>query len=55
MATAIPTVTLNNGIEMPVLGFGVYQVGADETEAAVSSALAAGTAGSDHVAAVVHL
>lgn len=42
MATATPTVTLNNGIEMPVLGFGVYQVGADETEAAVSSALAAG-------------
>ncbi len=42
MATATPTVTLNNGIEMPVLGFGVYQVGADETEAAVSSALEAG-------------
>ncbi|MCC2031086.1 aldo/keto reductase [Microbacterium allomyrinae] len=36
------TVTLNNGVEMPILGFGVYQVGPEETEAAVSAALAAG-------------
>ena len=36
------TVTLNNGIEMPILGFGVFQVGPDETEAAVTAALAAG-------------
>ncbi|WP_312179569.1 aldo/keto reductase [Arthrobacter sp.] len=36
------TVTLNNGIEMPVLGFGVYQVGSEETEQAVTAALAAG-------------
>lgn len=36
------TVTLNNGVEMPILGFGVYQVGPDETEAAVTAALAAG-------------
>ncbi|MFD4959042.1 aldo/keto reductase [Microbacterium sp. NPDC058389] len=36
------TVTLNNGIEMPVLGFGVFQVGPEETEAAVTAALAAG-------------
>jgi diketogulonate reductase-like aldo/keto reductase len=42
MANATPTVTLNNGIEMPILGFGVFQVGADETEAAVSAALDAG-------------
>lgn len=36
------TVTLNNGVEMPILGFGVYQIPAKETERAVSDALAAG-------------
>jgi 2,5-diketo-D-gluconate reductase A len=36
------TVTLNNGVEMPVLGFGVFQVPEEETEQAVSSALEAG-------------
>lgn len=35
-------VTLNNGIEMPILGFGVYQIPADQTEQAVAEALAAG-------------
>ncbi|MEV0845059.1 aldo/keto reductase [Streptomyces sp. NPDC049954] len=35
-------VTLNNGVEMPVLGFGVYQIPAEDTERAVSEALAAG-------------
>ncbi|MFF0853234.1 aldo/keto reductase [Streptomyces sp. NPDC003280] len=35
-------VTLNNGVEMPVLGFGVFQIPAAETERAVSEALAAG-------------
>jgi 2,5-diketo-D-gluconate reductase A len=35
-------VTLNNGVEMPILGFGVYQVPPDETQQAVESALAAG-------------
>ncbi|WP_338703223.1 aldo/keto reductase [Streptomyces sp. Q6] len=34
--------TLNNGVEMPLLGFGVYQIPADDTERAVSEALAAG-------------
>ncbi|MGB4780079.1 aldo/keto reductase [Microbacterium sp.] len=38
----IPTVTLNNGVEIPRLGFGVFQVPDDETSAAVASALAAG-------------
>jgi 2,5-diketo-D-gluconate reductase A len=37
-----PTVTLNNGVQMPILGFGVYQIPAEETEKAVSDALAAG-------------
>ncbi|MER5805409.1 aldo/keto reductase [Streptomyces mirabilis] len=36
------TVTLNNGVEMPILGFGVFQIPAEETEQAVSDALAAG-------------
>ncbi|WP_405503994.1 aldo/keto reductase [Streptomyces anulatus] len=36
------TVTLNNGVTMPILGFGVYQIPADTTERAVSDALAAG-------------
>ncbi|MBL3688281.1 aldo/keto reductase [Leucobacter zeae] len=39
---AIPTVTLNNGLEMPQLGFGVFQVPDAETTAAVSTALEAG-------------
>ncbi|MGW0968799.1 aldo/keto reductase [Streptomyces sp. NPDC002516] len=36
------TVTLNNGVEMPLLGFGVYQIPAEDTERAVSEALAVG-------------
>jgi diketogulonate reductase-like aldo/keto reductase len=35
-------VTLSNGVEMPLLGFGVYQIPAEDTERAVSDALAAG-------------
>lgn len=41
-ANEIPTVTLNNGVEMPLLGFGVYQIPAEETEQAVSDALEIG-------------
>ena len=41
-ATPIPTVTLNNGVRMPQLGFGVFQVSDDDTTAAVSAALSAG-------------
>ncbi|WP_053703281.1 aldo/keto reductase [Streptomyces sp. WM6368] len=36
------TVTLNNRIQMPILGFGVYQIPPDRTEQAVADALAAG-------------
>ncbi|RYV51083.1 aldo/keto reductase [Pengzhenrongella frigida] len=36
------TITLNNGVAMPILGFGVFQVPADETERVVTDALAAG-------------
>ncbi|WP_334123878.1 aldo/keto reductase [Glutamicibacter sp.] len=42
MTTAIPTITLNNGVEMPQVGFGVFQVPNEETTAAVASALKAG-------------
>ncbi|MFF0739350.1 aldo/keto reductase [Streptomyces sp. NPDC004111] len=38
----VPTVTLNNGVTMPQLGFGVFQVPDDETTAAVAAALRAG-------------
>lgn len=38
----VPTVTLNNGLEMPIIGFGVFQIPPDETEAAVSAALDVG-------------
>jgi diketogulonate reductase-like aldo/keto reductase len=42
MAPTVPTVTLNNGIQIPQLGFGVFQVPDAETTAAVTAALAAG-------------
>lgn len=35
-------VTLHNGVEMPVLGFGVFQIAEEETQAAVEAALATG-------------
>ncbi|MBB3677502.1 aldo/keto reductase [Modestobacter versicolor] len=41
MAT-VPTITLNNGIEIPQLGFGVYQVKPEETAQAVQTALEVG-------------
>jgi 2,5-diketo-D-gluconate reductase A len=40
--TAVPTTTLNNGVQIPVLGFGVFQIPPDETAAAVTSALDSG-------------
>jgi 2,5-diketo-D-gluconate reductase A len=38
----VPTVTLNNGVEMPIIGFGVFQIPDDQTQQAVEQALAAG-------------
>jgi diketogulonate reductase-like aldo/keto reductase len=38
----VSTLTLNNGVELPALGLGVFQTPADETRAAVEAALAAG-------------
>ncbi|MER5676150.1 aldo/keto reductase [Streptomyces sp. NPDC002238] len=40
--STVPTVTLNNGVTIPQLGFGVFQVPDDETTAAVTTALEAG-------------
>jgi 2,5-diketo-D-gluconate reductase A len=38
----VPFITLNNGVQMPQLGFGVWQVPDDEAAAAVSTAIEAG-------------
>ena len=38
----VPNYVLNNGSSMPQVGFGVWQVGAGETEAVVAAALDAG-------------
>jgi 2,5-diketo-D-gluconate reductase A len=35
-------VTMNNGVPMPILGFGVYQIPPDQTEQAVTTALEVG-------------
>jgi len=51
MVVEIPQITLNNGVEMPLLGFGVYQVPAEETEQVVSDALEAGYRSLDTAAA----
>ncbi|WP_427016299.1 aldo/keto reductase [Pseudarthrobacter sp. P1] len=40
--TGIPTITLNNGVAMPQIDFGVFQVPDEETTAAVAAALDAG-------------
>jgi 2,5-diketo-D-gluconate reductase A len=42
MSTQVPKITLNNGVEMPILGFGVFQIPPDDTEQAVVDALAVG-------------
>src|ERR1700710_2140447 len=38
----IPNVTLSDGVEIPQLGYGVFQIPPDETQRAVESALEAG-------------
>ncbi len=42
MTATIPTLTLNNGVELPALGLGVFQTPPDETRDAVAAALASG-------------
>jgi 2,5-diketo-D-gluconate reductase A len=38
----VPTLTLNNGVEIPAIGLGVFQTPPDETTAAVEAAIATG-------------
>src|SRR5947209_5947444 len=40
--TQVPRYTLNNGVQMPALGFGVFQAEPEQTVAAVGAALQAG-------------
>ncbi|WP_428980284.1 aldo/keto reductase [Isoptericola cucumis] len=40
--TSVPTLTLNNGVELPALGYGVFQTPPDETVAATAEALRVG-------------
>ncbi|MFI2610995.1 aldo/keto reductase [Kitasatospora sp. NPDC018619] len=47
----VPTVKLNNGVEIPQLGLGVYQVPDERTPAVVASALEAGYRSIDTAAA----
>ncbi|MEU3190433.1 aldo/keto reductase [Streptomyces sp. NPDC006992] len=47
----VPTITLNNGVTMPQLGFGVWQVPADEAATAVTTALESGYRSIDTAAA----
>lgn len=42
MPVSEPTITLNNGVELPVLGFGVFQTPPEQTQAAVEEALRIG-------------
>jgi aldo/keto reductase family protein len=42
MAAQKRLITLNNGVQMPILGFGVFQVADEHTEQVVTDALAAG-------------
>jgi hypothetical protein len=42
MTNAISQITLNNSVQMPILGFGVVQIPAEQTEQAVTDALASG-------------
>ena len=42
MTPAVPQITLNNGVTVPQLGYGVWQVGDDEVTPAVATALEAG-------------
>jgi diketogulonate reductase-like aldo/keto reductase len=42
MVADVSILTLNNGVELPVLGLGVFQTPAEETRAAVEAAISAG-------------
>jgi len=40
--SAVPTVKLNNGVDIPQLGFGVFQIKPQDTRAATLEALQVG-------------
>ena len=40
--STVPTLTLNNGVQLPAVGLGVFQTPPDETRDAVSAALSTG-------------
>jgi diketogulonate reductase-like aldo/keto reductase len=42
MTNNVPNITLNNGVEIPTIGLGVFQTPPDETRAAVTAALGTG-------------
>ncbi|GAA1146654.1 aldo/keto reductase [Ornithinicoccus hortensis] len=42
MTTSVPTIELNNGVQIPQVGFGVFQVPDTQTQQAVETALEAG-------------
>src|ERR1700759_859519 len=42
MAPEVPNIPLNNGVEMPSIGLGVFQTPPDETRSAVAAALGTG-------------
>src|SRR6201995_5004494 len=42
MAPEVPSIALNNGVEMPSIGLGVFQTPPDETRSAVAAALEIG-------------
>ncbi|WP_116080049.1 aldo/keto reductase [Agromyces sp. PvR057] len=50
----IPTLTLNNGVELPTLGFGVFQAAPEQTAAAVGEALRVGYRHVDTAAAYLN-
>ncbi|MET0934065.1 MAG: aldo/keto reductase [Mycetocola sp.] len=52
--THTPTLTLNNGVEIPAIGLGVFQTPPEETVAAVASALGAGYRHIDTAAAYLN-
>jgi 2,5-diketo-D-gluconate reductase A len=51
MPSQVPVLTLNNGVPMPAIGFGVFQTPPEETVAAVEAALATGYRHIDSAAA----
>ena len=42
MAREVSDIALNNGVEMPLIGLGVFQTPPDETRSAVAAALGTG-------------